>query len=94
MTDEGAVYSMLVAYAMFGDCTHELQATGTPSPRGAAAAAVIVSACRRLERASALFERAMTRNEPKTLLAATRTAAGAAPLLARARAALANLDVR
>jgi hypothetical protein len=36
----------------------------------------------------------MTRNEPKTLLAATRAAAGAAPLLARAHAALAELDVK
>ena len=94
MADQGAVYSMLVAYGVFGACTHELQATGTPSPRGEAAAAVIVSACRRLERASALFQRAMTRNEPKMLLAATRAAAGAAPLLARAQAALAELDVQ
>ena len=94
MADQGAVYTLLVAYGMFGDCTHELQATGTPSPRGAAAAAVIVTACRRLERATVLFEQAMTRNEPKTLLAATRAAAGAAPLLARAHAALAELDVQ
>jgi hypothetical protein len=94
MADQSAVYTLLVAYGTFGDCIHELQSTGTPSRRGEAAATLIVSACGRLEHASELFQRAMTRDEPKTLLAATRAAAGAAPLLARARTALARLEAR
>ena len=86
--DENAVYLLLVAYGDFGDCNRELAAAGTPSAHERAAAAVVISACRPLERASALFTRAMQRNDPKALLAATRIAATAAPTLVRALAAL------
>ena len=86
--NESAVYLLLVAYGDFGDCNRELAAAGTPSAHERAAAAVVISACRPLERASALFTRAMQRNDPKALLAATRIAATAAPTLVRALAAL------
>jgi hypothetical protein len=86
--DLNDVYILLVAYGDFDGCNRELAATGTPGPRGAKAAALIRSACRPLERAAALFEQAMQRNDARALLAATRTSATAAPILVRALAAL------
>ena len=52
---------------------------------------LIIGACARLEHATTLFQDAMTRGDPAALLAATRTAAGAAPLLAEAQSGLAAL---
>jgi hypothetical protein len=86
--DDNIVYLLLVAYGDFGDCNRELAAAGTPSAHERAALAVILSACRPLEQASALFTRAMRRNDARTLLAATRTSATAAPILVKALAAL------
>jgi hypothetical protein len=91
MADSDGVYSLLVAYDLFGDCGHELAAVGVPSPRAGRVVATLISACTRLERASGLFQQAMTRTEPKALLAATRVALGAVPFLARARLELAAL---
>jgi hypothetical protein len=89
--DESAVYLLLVAYGDFGDCNRELASAGTPSSHGRAAAALIVTACRPLEQASALFTRAMQRNDANALLAATRISASAAPILVRALALLDRL---
>jgi hypothetical protein len=91
ITDEDAVYLLLVAYGDFGDCNRELAAAGTPSRTGRAGAALVLTACRPLERASELFTRAMQRNDAKALLAATRTSATAAPILVRALATLDTL---
>jgi hypothetical protein len=91
VADVDAVYVLLVAYGDFGDCNRELAAAGTPSAAGRAAAALILSACRPLERASALFTRAMQRNDARALLAATSTSATAAPILVRALALLETL---
>jgi hypothetical protein len=91
VADDDAVYVLLVAYGDFGDCNRELAAAGTPSAAGRAAAALILSACRPLERASALFTRAMHRNDARALLAATSTSATAAPILVRALALLETL---
>ena len=88
VADSDAVYVLLVAYGDFGDCNRELAAAGTPSRHGGAAAALIVSACRPLQRSAALFERAMRRNDARALLAATETSATAAPILVRALAEL------
>ena len=86
--DQDVVYLLLVAYGDFGGCNHELAAAGTPSRHQKAAVALIVSACRPLERSAALFVGAMKRSNARTLLAATSRAATAAPLLVRALAAL------
>jgi hypothetical protein len=86
--DDNSVYLLLVAYGDFGDCNRELAAAGTPSAHARKIAAVILTACRPLERASALFTRAMQRNDARALLAATRTSATAAPILVEALAAL------
>ena len=92
VADADAVYVLLVAYGDFGDCNRELAAAGIPSRRGRAAAALVVEACKPLQRASALFTRAMQLNDPRALLAATRTSATAAPLLVRALATLDTLQ--
>lgn len=91
MADTDGIYTLLVAYSLFGDCGPALAAVGTPSPTASRALATLVRACTRLEHASALFQQAMTRHEPTALLAATRTSLAAAPLLARARLELAVL---
>jgi hypothetical protein len=91
MAGTSGVYTMLVAYSLFGDCGKALAAVGAPVPRARRVVGTLVSACSRFERAAVLFQQAMTRNEPKALLAATRTALAAAPLLARARLELSAL---
>lgn len=91
MVGTSGVYTMLVAYGLFGDCARALAAVGVPEPQAHRVVATLVSACTRLEHAAALFQRAMTRNQPAALLAATRTSLGVAPLLARARLELSAL---
>ncbi|HEX4519827.1 MAG TPA: hypothetical protein VH063_09635 [Gaiellaceae bacterium] len=85
MAGADGIYTMLVAYSLFGDCSRALAAVGAPSPREHRVVSTLAAACSRLEHAAVLFQRAMTRNEPRVLLAATRASLGAAPLLARAR---------
>ena len=80
-----AVYTMLVAYTFFGDCSHELADTGVPSERAKPVVSLIVEACRRLARAAALFQVAMTRKQPGPLVAAGSAALAVEPLVARAR---------
>jgi hypothetical protein len=83
---------MLVAYNVFGACTGEVENFGGPPPRAAKPVlAVITKVCHRLEHATSLFTDAMTNDDPVALLAATRAANGAAPLLAEARSGLARL---
>ena len=91
MRSTSDIYSMLVAYNLFGDCNRELGNVGVPAHRAEPVVTLIVSACRRLEHATSLFQRAMTSGSPAVLLAATRTAATAAPLLAEAQNGLARL---
>jgi hypothetical protein len=90
--DPDIVYLLLVAYGDFGDCNRELAAAGTPSRHGRAAAALIISACRPLERAAALFVRSMQHDDARALLAATRLSATAAPILVHALAELDTLQ--
>jgi len=88
------VYVMLVDYTDFGACNRELGNIGVPAAGSERIVALIISACGRLERASSLFQDAMTNNRPAKLLAATRLAARAAPLLADAEDRLAKLSSR
>jgi hypothetical protein len=92
--NENDIYTMLVDYTDFGDCNRQLGDVGVPAPGSEKVVALIVSACGRLERASSLFQDAMTYNQPTKLLAATRLAARAAPLLAEAEDGLAKLSAR
>lgn len=88
------IYTMLVDYTDFGDCKQELGNIGVPAAGSKKIVALIVSACGRLEHAASLFQDAMTNNRPVKLLAATRLAAEAAPLLADAEDALAKLSAK
>ena len=89
--DQSDVYTMLVAYNLFGDCNRELADVGVPARQAGRVVTLIISACGRLERATRIFAAAMTHDDPAALLAATRVAAAAAPLLAEAQSGLAAL---
>jgi hypothetical protein len=86
LRSQSDLYSLLVAYTLFGSCRSALANVGTPSARERKSVTTLVSACRRLERASALFELAVRRGNARALLRATRIALGTEPLLFRARA--------
>lgn len=94
LDDESAVYTLLVAYDLFGDCGPALANAGTPSARAARTAQTLVFACGRLEDAASLFQQAMTRNNPRPLLAASRLVLTAAPLLSEASVELSALGGR
>lgn len=89
--NQSDVYSMLVAYTLFGGCGPALANVGTPSARVGGVVQTLTSACRRFEHASALFEQAMTRSDPRALLSATRLVLDTEPLLYHARTQLAAL---
>jgi hypothetical protein len=91
LASQSDLYTMVVAYSQFGDCTHELANVGTPSRRAEMAAQAIAGACRKLSHAAALFHRAASQDDPAALIAATRGAVAAEPLLLSARADLAAL---
>ena len=88
------VYTLLVDYTDFGSCNRELGNIGIPAPGSGKAVRLIVSACGRLERASALFQDAMTYNRPAKLVAAARLTAEAEPALAEAENTLAKLSAK
>ncbi len=89
--DESAIYTLLVAYDLFGDCDPSLANAGTASARDAQLAQTLIGACGRLEQAATLFERALQRHDATALLLATRTVLTAVPLLSRASVELARL---
>jgi hypothetical protein len=91
LTDESTIYTLLVGYDLFGDCGPALANAGTPSERAARVAETLILACGRLEDAAALFQRAMTRHDPRPLLAASRLVLTAVPTLGQASAELATL---
>jgi len=86
---DSQLYAMLVAYTAFGGCRGMLARVGEAEPGLRPVERRIAAACVRVERAAALFERAVSSLDPRTLVEATRTAAQAFPLLLRARAELA-----
>jgi hypothetical protein len=94
IADHSDVYSMLVAYDLFGDCGAAVAQLGSPGAGAAPVEQTLIGACRRLQHAATLFQRAMTRNDPRTLLAATRLVLDTAPLLDRAKTQLAALRAR
>jgi hypothetical protein len=81
---------MVIAYTYFAGCHELLRSFGLPGPANEAALALLGSACTQVEEAARIFRRAMTRNDPRILLSATRAALAAEPLLVRAKAALAK----
>jgi len=93
LSDESDIYTMLVAYDLFGDCGPAIANLGAPSRRVAQVVQTLISVCGRLENASTLFERAMSRHDAYPLLAASRMVLTATPLLSRASSELAALRV-
>ena len=83
--DQSILSSLLVAYILFGGCRHEVANVGVPSDRARSVVTALTAACARLERASALFERAVKDESAAVLLQATRLAVASEPLLFRAR---------
>jgi hypothetical protein len=80
------LYALLVAYSDLGGCRQMVISAGPP----ARVARVLVPACRRLERAAALFARATQRSDPAALVRATREIGLAEPALVRAMLAIRN----
>jgi hypothetical protein len=90
--NQSILSSLLVAYTLFGGCRHEVANVGVPSDRARSVVTTLTAACARLERASALFERAVKDESAAVLLQATRIAVASEPLLFRARTAVDALD--
>jgi hypothetical protein len=92
--DDSDLYAMLVAYNDFGGCRQTLVlSVGVPPARLRKVESTLAAACRRFERAAALFTRAVKRSDPAVLLAATRLALHAAPLLYDAKERLQTAPV-
>jgi hypothetical protein len=89
LANSSDVYGMVLAYTDFASCGKLLGSFGPPGPTHAAARRALGLACKQVEEAAAIFHDAMSRNDPKILLAATRAALAAEPLLVQARAELA-----
>lgn len=88
MRNDSQLYGLLVTYTDLGGCVHEVHALGVPPAQFAAARRALLQACRPLVRAVRLFTHAMTSQRPAALVAATRSALAAAPLLEHAALAL------
>jgi len=86
--DDSDLYAMVVAYSVFGGCDEALGNIGAPSGRVRGVEKTLSAACGRFERAASLFTRAMKGSNAGALLAATRIALHASPILYRARAEL------
>ena len=84
LADTSSLYALLVAYADLGGCRAMVRAAAPP----ARVASVVEPACDRLQRASALFARAVQRSDPAALVRATAATAGAEPQLVRAMLAI------
>ena len=82
--NDSDLYALLLAYTDFGGCGKMLSGLGSPSTKLTPVKADLVSACGHLERASTLFTRSAKNTDPKALLAATRQALEAKPILYRA----------
>ena len=82
---DSGLYTILVAYTDFGGCRHMVSAVGAPPAGLADVVRTLRAACAKFERAARLFTRATTKSDPRALLAATRLADEATPLLLRAR---------
>jgi hypothetical protein len=94
IASESDVFTMVVAYSLFGDCNRELANAGVPSARARIAVRLLVAACGRLQRASRLFQQAMTRDAAGDLVEAGAASLTAEPLLAQAQGRLEALRER
>ena len=86
--DDSVLYGLLVSYSDFGGCRSMVAAAGEAGRSQIVVERLLAASCKRLERASALFTEAVTRNDGAGLLAAANESRRALPLLVRAAAAL------
>ena len=86
--DESSLYTALVVFTDFGGCRHMVAALGSIPPRLEHAVAELRTACTELQRAAALFTRAVRRTSVTLLDAAIETAQRALVPLDRASLAL------
>jgi hypothetical protein len=82
--DDADLYALVLAYTDFGGCNRMVANIGVATRGLAPVARMLTRACGHLQRASTLFSRAASANDPSALLSAARTAQQAAPLLVRA----------
>jgi hypothetical protein len=90
LRDDSQLYGLLVAYTDFGGCRHMAAATGVEPPGRARVVVLLDRACAHLERADALFTRAVAHMAPRLLVGATHQAVAAVPLLDAAALELAR----
>jgi hypothetical protein len=81
LVNDSDMFALLLAYIDSGHCRRMLVGLGPPAPRLAGVAATITRACRHLERASMLFTHSVAARDPEALLAASRQALAASPIL-------------
>jgi hypothetical protein len=82
--NDSDLYALLLAYTDFGGCGKMLSGLGAPSTKLTPVKTDLVSACGHLERASTLFTQSAKNTDPEALLAASRLALEAQPILYRA----------
>ena len=92
--DQSVLVNLLMANVAFGSCEESVRNVGVPTRRLERVATTLSSACRILQRASDLFTRATTGPDPRALLAASRLAVKASPLLREARLELESIRGR
>ncbi len=80
LANESDLFGLLLAYTDLSGCRTMMQSTGAPPKEER----LLMEPCALLEKASAPFVRANTMDDPAALVAATREAAHASPLLVRA----------
>jgi hypothetical protein len=82
LNDESRLYPALVVYTDFGGCRHMVAALGPAPARFRRVGVELDRACANLQRSSALFTKAVSGENARTLAAAARAARRAAgPLL-------------
>lgn len=82
--DDSSLFGLLIAYTDFGDCNAMVANVGDAPPRLSRAAHTLQRACAPLQHASRLFAHAAADADASALLAATRAAQSALPLLVHA----------
>ena len=91
--DESGMLAMVMASVAFGSCDESLRNVGVADPLVEGVEAKLASACRLLQQASNLFTRAMTRTDPRLLLASARASGRASRFLREAKIQLDELRV-
>jgi hypothetical protein len=84
LSDNSDLYALVLAYTDFGGCRTMVSGLGSPSTKLAPVKTALATACAHLERASTLFTQSTKATDPRALLAASRQALDASPILYRA----------